>query len=197
MPGNEALAASLGQAHGWAVGAMETRHFPDGESYVRIVTAIEARPVILVCTLAHPDEKFLPLIFAAATARELGAQRVGLVAPVPCLHATGPALQSRRGRDIEGMLRSSSPVHSTGWSPSIRICIATPRSARSIQFRSRVLHAAPLMSEWINDECRKPAHHRARQRERAMGLGGSQGCGGALLGTRENTTRRPRRCRLP
>ncbi|WP_164119514.1 ribose-phosphate pyrophosphokinase-like domain-containing protein, partial [Stenotrophomonas maltophilia] len=31
--------------------------------------------------LAQPNEKILPLIFAAATARELGAARVGLVAP--------------------------------------------------------------------------------------------------------------------
>jgi len=81
MPSNEALARRLAQELRFDLGMIETRHFPDGESYLRITTDIAARPVALVCTLAQPDEKFLPLIFAAATARELGAPHVGLVAP--------------------------------------------------------------------------------------------------------------------
>jgi ribose-phosphate pyrophosphokinase len=35
----------------------------------------------VICTLSDPDTKSLPLYFAAHTARELGARRVGLVAP--------------------------------------------------------------------------------------------------------------------
>lgn len=81
MPGNEVLTVKIGSALGWKVGEIEERRFPDGESYVRIRTRLDGGPVVLVCTLARPDEKFLPLIFAAATARELGASRVGLVAP--------------------------------------------------------------------------------------------------------------------
>ena len=36
LPGNEALAHQLAQACGSDVGSIETRRFPDGESYVRL-----------------------------------------------------------------------------------------------------------------------------------------------------------------
>ena len=35
----------------------------------------------LICTLTHPDQQFLLLVFAADAARELGAREVNLVAP--------------------------------------------------------------------------------------------------------------------
>ncbi len=62
-------------------GELETRRFPDGESYVRFLTPVRDRDALLLCSLDRPDDKLLPLLFAAQTARELGASRVGLVAP--------------------------------------------------------------------------------------------------------------------
>lgn len=62
-------------------GRIEHRRFPDGESYVRILTACRGRDVIIVCGLDHPDDKLLSLLFAAASLRELGAARLTLVAP--------------------------------------------------------------------------------------------------------------------
>jgi ribose-phosphate pyrophosphokinase len=55
--------------------------FPDGESYLRLQTDVSNKHVAILCTLDRPDGKFLPMAYAAATARELGATRVGLVAP--------------------------------------------------------------------------------------------------------------------
>src|SRR5690349_13405832 len=84
LPGNELLASRLAVlAHG-AIGALETRQFPDGETYLRFVDELKDREVVLVCTLDRPDAKIAPLLFAAETARELGAHRVGLVAPYLC-----------------------------------------------------------------------------------------------------------------
>jgi len=80
-PGREALAAALADAMSGDVGSLELRRFPDGESYVRLVTAPAGRDVVLGCGLEHPDEKCTSLYFAAITARELGARSVGLVAP--------------------------------------------------------------------------------------------------------------------
>jgi ribose-phosphate pyrophosphokinase len=57
------------------------RRFPDGESYLRYETPVKGHKIIIIDTLDHPDEKILPLIFAAETARELGATQVGLIAP--------------------------------------------------------------------------------------------------------------------
>jgi ribose-phosphate pyrophosphokinase len=81
MPGNGHLAADLAAALGFELGEIETREFPDGETYLRLATAPDGRPVILACTLDRPNGKLLPLLFAAATARELGATSIGLVAP--------------------------------------------------------------------------------------------------------------------
>jgi serine/threonine protein kinase len=82
LPGYEALARRLpGEP-----GELSVRRFPDGESYVRILTPVRDREVIVVCGLERPDPKVVPLLFALETARELGASRVGLVAEADALH---------------------------------------------------------------------------------------------------------------
>jgi len=81
LPGNETFAKALADARGCEMGVLEMRSFPDEETYLRFVSQVKARSLALVCTLAHPDPKFLPLWFAARTARALGASKVGLVAP--------------------------------------------------------------------------------------------------------------------
>ena len=81
MPGNEPLAAELAKDLGYELGCLDTRQFPDGETYLRFVSDPKERSVAFVCTLARPNEKFLPLLFAAMTARELGACQVGLICP--------------------------------------------------------------------------------------------------------------------
>jgi ribose-phosphate pyrophosphokinase len=62
-------------------GKVQSRIFPDGESYLRIETAVKNCHCMMVAELSHPDKKYLPLVFLAATLRELGAKSVGLVAP--------------------------------------------------------------------------------------------------------------------
>jgi len=77
--------SKLGQqlAHNLAatLGAIEWHRFPDHESLITLKGECAGRDAIIVCTLNDGDLKTLPLYFAAATARELGARRVGLVAP--------------------------------------------------------------------------------------------------------------------
>jgi ribose-phosphate pyrophosphokinase len=81
LPSNDALARTLAQQLDAEPGQFTLRRFPDGESYVRIETELTGRAVVVVGTLAQPDEKFLPLVFLAATARDLGAETVELLAP--------------------------------------------------------------------------------------------------------------------
>ena len=98
FPGNEGFASRLrAELRCGAVG-LEYRRFPDGESYVRFEGALEGRHVIMVCTLNDPDAKALALLFAARTAKELGAARVGLVAPY-----LGYMRQDRRFKDGEAV----------------------------------------------------------------------------------------------
>jgi ribose-phosphate pyrophosphokinase len=81
LPGNERLATALAAELNCEQTKLEWRRFPDGESYLRFEGALRARQVVLACTLHHPDTAFLPLVFAAMAARDLGAERVGLAAP--------------------------------------------------------------------------------------------------------------------
>lgn len=81
LPGNEAITARLAEQLSAQIAVTEFRHFPDGESYVRIVTNPAGRSVALICTMARPDDKFLRLVFTARVLKDLGAVRVGLIVP--------------------------------------------------------------------------------------------------------------------
>jgi ribose-phosphate pyrophosphokinase len=80
MPGNADLADALAVHTGSEAGLIETHRFPDGESYVRIHDVPDEQS-FLVCTLARPDEQFLPLTFAARAIRARGAKTLTLIAP--------------------------------------------------------------------------------------------------------------------
>ena len=81
FPDDRLLAAAVADRIGARVGRLEWRHFPDGESLVAVDEGIAGADVVLFASLNDPDRKALPLRFAARTAWQLGARRVGLVAP--------------------------------------------------------------------------------------------------------------------
>ncbi len=58
-------------------------HFPDQESLVRLPTEIPEH-VLLIRSLNQPNEKLVELLFAAKTARRLGAKRISLITPYLC-----------------------------------------------------------------------------------------------------------------
>lgn len=75
------LANSIANHFGAQALPLGLHHFPDGESLVTLPEGLEGADVAVVASLRDPDRLALPLRFAAATARELGAVRVGLVSP--------------------------------------------------------------------------------------------------------------------
>jgi len=80
-PGNERVADALAVGLGARRGDADWHRFPDGETLVRIDTPPAGEQACIVCTLADPDPRTLPLLFAADALRDMGASRVGLVAP--------------------------------------------------------------------------------------------------------------------
>ncbi len=81
FPRVDQLAAHLCERLGAQMGTLRWRHFPDGESLLALEGECRGRDVVIVGTLRDPDPLALPLLFAARTARELGARSVGLAAP--------------------------------------------------------------------------------------------------------------------
>lgn len=81
MPGQEALSQNLLNKTGWQPGTMILRHFPDGESYIRVLDDVKGRDVAILCQLHLPNHHVLPLLLLADTLHDLGANKVGLIAP--------------------------------------------------------------------------------------------------------------------
>jgi ribose-phosphate pyrophosphokinase len=148
MPGNEALSASLSTQLAAELGALEMRSFPDGETYLRFLTDPASRPVTIVCTLARPNDKVLPLLFAAATARDLGAKTVGLVAPYLAYMR-----QDRRFKPGEGVTsRQVANLLSEAfdWLVTVDPHLHRYGSLGEIySIPTRVVQAAPRVSTWI------------------------------------------------
>jgi len=155
LPGNETFAGHLAEAGGWELGKLETRRFPDGESYVRILSSVADRRVYLVCTLARPDDGFLRLVFAADAARALGASEVTLVAPYLSYmrqdrrFQLGEAITSR----TFARLVSSSFDRLVTVDPHLH---RYPALSALYTIPAQTLHAAPLIADWIAAEVDQP-----------------------------------------
>lgn len=155
MPGNEALAAALASRCGAELGRIETRRFPDGESYVRLHGDPAGRSVVLVCTLAHPDDQFLPLVFAADAARELGASEITLVAPYL-------AYMRQDKRFLAGESVSSLSFARLLSSTFDRLVTVDPHLHRHpslaslYRLRTATLASAPVLADWIAAHVEQP-----------------------------------------
>jgi ribose-phosphate pyrophosphokinase len=83
FPEYSAAARRVADARGLPYRSVEVHRFPDGESRVRLPPVL-ADHVVLVRSLHLPNQKLVELGLAVATARELGAARLTLVAPYLC-----------------------------------------------------------------------------------------------------------------
>lgn len=158
MPYSRSLADQLAGLLGAEVGEIEVRHFPDGDSYVRVVGGndiVNERDTIIVATLDRPDEKILPVWFLADTLREFHAARVGLVCPyLPYMR------QDRRFKDGEAITSVSFAQmmsRHVDWMVTVDPHLHRHKSLSAIySIPTEVVHAAPLVSEWIRTNVETP-----------------------------------------
>jgi thymidine phosphorylase len=155
LPGSEDLAGRIARGIGAELGQLETRTFPDGETYLRLRSDPSGREIVLVCTLDRPDAKFLPLIFAAITARQLGATRVALVAPYLAYMR-----QDKRFHDGEAI---TSSIFATLVSSAVDALVTVDPHLHRYEtlneiysIPAAVARSAPLIAEWIAENERAP-----------------------------------------
>jgi len=154
FPGNERLAESLSGA-GLELGRMHLAPFPDGETHLRLDTEVKGRDVVLVCSLDRPDEKLLPLVFAAGTARELGARRIGLVAPY--LAYLRQDARFRPGEAITSKHFAQVLNDHLDWLLCVDPHLHRYKSMRELySIPAAVVHAAPDVAQWIKGDVDKP-----------------------------------------
>jgi len=148
-------AVALRRALGGETAEMELRRFPDEETYVRIDSDVSGREVVVVCTLDRPDPKFVPLILVAATARDLGAARVGLVSPYLCYMR-----QDKRFKPGEGI---TSTYFAKTLGASFDWLVTTDPHLHRLaslgeiySIPTALVHAAPSIAAWIRANVEAP-----------------------------------------
>jgi len=156
MPGAEDRADRLATLLGVGACVLDHRRFPDGETYLRIAGAVDGDSVAVVATLREPDPQVLALLFLADALRELGAVRVGLVAPyLPYMRQDtrfrpGEAVTSRSfakliSRAFDWLVTVDPHLHRH---PSLRALYDIP---------AQVVASAPAIADWVRREVERPA----------------------------------------
>lgn len=155
MPGEEARAAALAVPCEAEPGAMNLRRFPDGEVYFRLEPDLAGRSVAFVCTLDHPDDKLLALLMAADTARELGARRVGLIAPY--LAYMRQDRRFRPGEPVSARLFARLVARSFDWLVTVDPHLHRIHALSEVYpVGLGVVASAPLLAQWIAGNVANP-----------------------------------------
>lgn len=155
LPGNEAFAEALGVRLGGGIVETEVRRFPDGETYVRVDGKVEGRDVALVSTLADPDAKLVGSYLLTRTLRDLGARRVGLIAPyLPYMR------QDARFRPGEALSSTYIGELVSSWfdwlvtvDPHLH---RHPALGDVFTIPAENVHAASLLAQWIREHVPEP-----------------------------------------
>jgi len=155
LPGNETLAAALTTELHATAGALAIRRFPDGETYLRFDTPVSGCKVILACSLHHPDDNIMPLLFAASTARELGAASIGLVTPY-----LGYMRQDKRfqeGEAVTSAVFAQLLSHHIDWLVTVDPHLHRWHTLDEIySVPGTVVPASPLLAAWIKTNVASP-----------------------------------------
>lgn len=155
MPPEHGIGSRLAVAISAKYASFELRRFPDTEIYLRYETELSGRQVIVVGALDCSDEKILPLLFAAAAARDLGAKEVGLICPYLPYMRQDKRFQA--GEAITSTYFAELLSTHFDWLVTVDPHLHR-RSSLSEVYRipAQTLQAAPLLAEWIKREVPNP-----------------------------------------
>jgi ribose-phosphate pyrophosphokinase len=155
FPGYEALGYRIAEHLKMKHGTLTVRHFPDSESYVRVGTKVKGQDVVILCGLDRPDQKIMALMFLAQTLKELGAERVGLVAPY--LGYMRQDIRFLKGEAVSSVLFARYLSQQVDWLVTIDPHLHRHHSLDEIySIPSKVVHAAPAIAKWIKKSIEKP-----------------------------------------
>jgi ribose-phosphate pyrophosphokinase len=136
-------------------GEVERRSFPDEESYLRVLSDCKDRQVLIFCNLFQPNEKVIPLIFLAATLRELGAGSVGLITPYLAYMRQDIAFHS--GECVTSRHFAAMLSQYFDWLVTVDPHLHRYHSLDEIyQLQGRVAPAAPVIAKWIQTHIENP-----------------------------------------
>lgn len=137
------------------IGDVILRAFPDGESYIKINSAVKNRHIIVMTSLDHANEKLLPLLFFARTVKELGAKKIGLVAPY--LAYMRQDKQFKKGECVSSRDFAAILSHYFDWLMTIDPHLHRYKSLDEIYTIPTVtLQSKEKIIDWINTHIKNP-----------------------------------------
>lgn len=150
FPGNELLAQRIITKIKGEKGDFVLRQFPDEETYVRILSEVDQKEVIIVCTLHHPDVKLVPLLFLCSLLRDLKVKSICLVAPYLAYMRQDKQFNPGEAVTSQYFAKLLSSL-------AERLITVDPHLHRRVSMKEiysipcEVTHAAGLISEWIKN----------------------------------------------
>ena len=153
VPGSEDHAHRLGTRLGLEVVVPHVRQFPDGELYVRIPRDKLAGTVAIVGNLSN--DNFLRVAFLAGTARDLGAQTVGLVAPYLAYMRQDSVFNAGEGVTQRYFAKLVSSC--VDWLVTVDPHLHRVHTLDGIySVPTTIARAAPMIARWITDQVKQP-----------------------------------------
>ncbi len=142
------MAAGLARHIAAQAGRVETRQFPDGETYLRVATPVERRDCVVLADLSRPNGKYLPLVFLLETLRDLGAASVGLIAPYLCYMRQDDRFAG--GEAITSKVFAAGLCRHIDWLVTVDPHLHRYRSLDEIYTsRNRAVSGAAALSTWL------------------------------------------------
>jgi ribose-phosphate pyrophosphokinase len=129
--------------------------FPDGESYIKFDESIKGEDLIFIDSLDKPNEKIMPLIFAAQTAKELGAHSVKLIAPY--LAYMRQDIRFHEGEAITSEIFAKMLSHYFDALVTVDPHLHRYHDLNEIySIPTKVIAAAPFIAKWIMEHVEQP-----------------------------------------
>jgi ribose-phosphate pyrophosphokinase len=155
LPGSEPWADHLAERMHAPRCALEHRRFPDGEVYLRVLGDVQGCDIALVAQLPDPDPHIASLLFLADALHDLGAARVGLVAPyLPYMR------QDARFKPGEAITSSAfAKIISAAFDWLVTVDPHLHRRASLDEIYtipSEVVPSAPAIATWVQARVKRP-----------------------------------------
>ncbi|MEO8807888.1 MAG: ribose-phosphate pyrophosphokinase, partial [Burkholderiaceae bacterium] len=155
MPGSQRFGDRITRLLGAHTCRLESRRFPDGEIYLRLLDEVQGQYVAVDSQLGDPDPQLPGLLFLADALHELGARSVGLIAPyLPYMR------QDTRFHPGEAVTsRSFAKLVSAAFEWLVTV---DPHLHRFVsldtiyRIRTAVVPSAPAIAAWVRAEIAHP-----------------------------------------
>lgn len=149
------LAHTIQQKCNYELGKITIHQFPDKEIVIKIDSTVRNRTVIFIDSLDQPNAKLVPLLFAAETAKSLGAAKIILIAPYLAYMRQDKVFEP--GQGITSVYFAKLISHYFDYLITIDPHLHRWHTLGAIYtIPTQVLHATDNISQWILANVKKP-----------------------------------------